>query len=81
MIGFRDQKAQPVEAKANRSTSWGTGRPADVVRSRKVKNLLFSVEVIPLPVEVRSSTSQGPIEATVTCHALNAPTASEPVDP
>ena len=68
----------------NRST--GCGRPVED-RSRDVKNLLspssllFPVEVFLLPVEVRSSTGRGPIKATVTCHALNSPTASEPIYP
>ncbi|RVW71171.1 Retrovirus-related Pol polyprotein from transposon RE1 [Vitis vinifera] len=70
------------------STGWGTGRPVSLVLSRsgrgRHKNLL-SLPVVsssrssltPCPVEVRSKS----VEATVTCYALNAPTASDPVDP
>ena len=43
-------------------------------------SLLFPIDVFLLPVEVRSMINRGPVEATVTCHALNAPTAGDPVD-
>ena len=73
-IGFRGQKVQPVEPMAN--------------RLNRLRNLSTSC---PRPVEDRSRDAQKvslspsslffPIEATVTCHALNTPTTSEPVDP
>ena len=80
-IGCRGQKgstgqgygqlAQPVEELVDRLCS-SDRRPVE--EGQKVflspSSLLFSVEGLLLPVE-----------ATVTCHALNAPTASEPVDP
>ena len=91
-ISFRGKKgstgrgygkpAQPVEEPVDRL--WLSGRvPVEGGQKSSLSpsRLLFPVEVIPLPVEVRSSTGRGPVEATVTCHALNAPTASEPVDP
>ena len=80
-IGCRGQKgstgqgygqlAQPVEELVDRLCS-SDRRPVE--EGQKVflspSSLLFSVEGILLPVE-----------ATVTCHALNALTASESVDP
>ena len=80
-IGCRGQKgstgqgygqlAQPVEELVDRLCS-SDRRPVE--EGQKVflspSSLLFSVEGILLPVE-----------ATVTCHALNTPTASEPIDP
>ena len=91
-IGFRGQKgsigrgygqpAQSVKEPVNRLCSSGQG---PVEGGQKVSlfpsSLLFPVEGILLPVDVRSRTGRGPVEATVTCHALNAPTASEPVNP
>ena len=78
-IGFRDQKgstgrgygqpAQPVEEPVDRL--WSSSRGPIKVRSMTGRG----------SVEVRSRTGRGPVEATVTCHALNAPTASEPVNP
>ena len=77
--GFRGQKAQPVEAMANRLNWLGnrsTGCPCPVeVRSRDAQDLLspnsllFTVEVILFLVEVRSRTDRG---LTVTRHAFNA---------
>ena len=80
-IGFRAQKgstgqgygqpAQPVEELVDRLCS-SDRRPVE--GGQKVflspSSLLFSIEGILLPVE-----------AMVICHALNAPTASEPIDP
>ena len=91
-IGFLGQKAHPVVAMANRFNRLGnrsTGFPCPVeVRSRETKNFLSlpvassSRSSLTLcPVEVRSMSGRSPVEATVTCYALNAPTASDPVDP
>ncbi|RVW70631.1 hypothetical protein CK203_056516 [Vitis vinifera] len=74
------------------STGWGTGQPVSLVRSRsgrgRHKNLLSlpvasssRSSLTPCPVEVRSRSGRSPVEATITCYALNAPTASDPVDP
>ena len=79
-IGFRgkkgstnrgyDQPAQPVEEPINRLCSSDQGPVEGGQKfSLSPSSLLFPVEVILLPVE-----------ETVTCHALNAPTTSEPVD-
>ena len=91
-IGFRgqkgstgrgyDQPAQPVEEPVDRLCSSSRG---PVEGGQKVSlssgSLLFLVEGIILPIEVRSRTGRGSVEATVTYHTLNAPTASELVDP
>ncbi|KAL6312279.1 hypothetical protein AAG906_016387 [Vitis piasezkii] len=67
-IGFQGQKAHPVEdgAKLNRLRN---RRPVPLVRSRSGRG------------GAKHTLSQYPVEATVTCYALNAPTASDPVDP
>ena len=91
-IGFRGKKgstgrgygqsAQPVEEPVNRLRSSGRGLVDEGQKPFLSPNiLLFPVEVILLPVEVLSRTGRGLVEAMVTCNALNAPTASEPVDP
>ena len=91
-IGFWGQKgstdrgyAQPIEEPVDwlRNRSTGCGRPVEEGQkpSLSPSSLLFLNEVFLLLVEVWSRTSRGPIEATVTYHALNAQTASEPVDP
>ena len=49
-------------------TGRGYGQPAQPVEGYQ-KLSLFSSDLL------------FPVEATVTCHALNAPTASEPIDP
>ena len=59
----------------NRSRLRPTGQPVEEPIDR-----LRSFDRGPIEV-VRSRIGQGLVEATVTCHALNAPTASEPVDP
>ncbi|RVW42877.1 hypothetical protein CK203_083032 [Vitis vinifera] len=74
------------------STGWGTGRPVSLVRSRSGRGRHKNLLSLPIasssrssltlcPVEVRSRSGRSPVEATVTCYALNAPTASDPVDP
>ena len=81
-IGFWGQKGstdrgygQPVKEPVDQLWSSCRGPvEGDQKPSLSPSNLLF-------PVEVRSRTGRGPVEVTVTCHALNAPTASEPVDP
>ena len=84
-IGFRGQKgstgrgygqpAQPVEDPVDRLCSSGRGPVEGGQKpSLSPSSLLFSVEVW-------LRTDQGSIEATVTCQALNVPTASEPVNP
>ena len=73
-MGFRGQKAQPVEAMANRLNWLGnrsSGCPCPVEdRSRDAQKislspsgLLFPVEVILFSVEDRSRFGGGPIEA------------------
>ena len=90
-LGFRGQKgltdwgygqlAQPVEEPVDRLTSSYRGLVEGCQKlSLSPSGLLFPVEVILFPIEVQSRTGWGPVEATVTCQALNAPTASEPVD-
>ena len=75
---FGAKKAQPV----NRLWSSDRGSVEGGQKSSlSPSSLLFPIEVFLLPVEVRLSTGRGPVEATVTCHALNAPMASEPIDP
>ena len=75
------QPAQPVEEPVDRLSSSGRVPIEEGQKpSLSPSSLLFLVEMFPLLVEVRSRTGRGPIEATVTCHALNAPTVSEPVD-
>ena len=83
------QLAQPVEELVDRLCS-SDRRPVEEGQKVSlspsslifpVEGILFPVEGILFPVDVRSRTSRGPVEATVTCHVLNAPTASEPVDP
>ena len=94
-IGLRGQKgstgrgygqpAQPVEEPVDwlRNRSTGCGRPVEEGQkpSLSPSSLLFLNEVFLLLVEVWSRTSRGPIEATVTYHALNALTASKSIDP
>ncbi|KAL6328444.1 hypothetical protein AAG906_038319 [Vitis piasezkii] len=70
------QASQHEEMMAYLCSLWPTGRSVEVVRLREVK--IFSLLVA---FSSRSRTGRGQVEATVTCHALNAPTASEPVDP
>ena len=91
-IGFRGQKgsigqgygqpAQPVEELVDRLCS-SDRRPVEGGQKVSLSSgsLLFLVEGIILPIEVRSRTGRGSVEATVTYQALNSPTASEPVDP
>ncbi|RVW28788.1 hypothetical protein CK203_108262 [Vitis vinifera] len=62
-------------------------RPVSLVRSRsgrgRHKNLLSLLVAFSSRSSltlVRSRSCRGPVEATITCHALNAPTASDPVD-
>ena len=76
------QPAQPIKELVDRLCS-SDRRPVEGGQkvSLSPSSLLFPIEGILLPVEVRSMINRGPVEATVTCHALNAPTASEPVDP
>ncbi|RVW96471.1 hypothetical protein CK203_029750 [Vitis vinifera] len=88
-IGSRDPHACFRGQKG--STGRGYGQPVN--RLRNGRPLWSSVEdrsevknLLSLPVAFSSRrgdslTGRGPVEATVTCHALNAPTASEPVDP
>ena len=65
------QPAQPVGEPIDRLPLFGRGLVKGCTKfSLSPSSLLFPVEVIFFPVE-----------ATVTCQALNAPTASEPVDP
>ena len=69
-----DQPTQPVEVmvnRLNRLCSSGRGRQ---------KSLSFSQQPS-LPGRGDSLLGRGPVKVTVTYHALNAPTASEPVDP
>ena len=80
-IGFSSQKGstdrgygQPVNRLRNQST--GCGRPVED-RSREIKNLIS----LPIASSSRSRSGRGLVEATVTCHVLNALTASEPIDP
>ena len=84
-IGFRGQKgstgrgygqpAQPVEEPVDRLPSSGRGPVKGCTKS-------FSLSQQPsLPGRGDSLTGRGPVEATVTCHALNVLTASELVDP
>ncbi|KAL6315969.1 hypothetical protein AAG906_014894 [Vitis piasezkii] len=65
----------------NRST--GCARPIEDLsrKAKKFLSLLVAFSSWSRGFSSRSSTGRGPVEATVTCHALNAPTASEPVDP
>ena len=66
---------QPVEEPVDQLRSSDRGSVEEGQKpSLSPSSLLF-------PVEVPSRTSRGPVEATITCHALNAPTASEPVNP
>ena len=68
---FGAKKAQPVEEPVDRLWSSGRGPIEGGQKSSlSPSSFLFRVEVIPLPVE-----------AMVTRDALNAPTASEPVNP
>ena len=76
-IGFWGQKG---------STSQGYAQPAQPVEepvegytkiSLSPNGLFFPVKMILFPVEVILF----PVEAMVTCQALNAPTASESIDP
>ena len=66
MIGFQGQKAEPVEAPANRLNlleNQSTGCPCRVEECKKhslsSNSFLFPVEVHPFPVEVRSTSGQG----------------------
>ena len=73
-IGFRGKKG---------STNRGYGQSAQPVEEpvEGCQKISLSPNGLLFPVEVQSRSSRGPVEATVTCHALNALTASEPVDP
>ena len=65
----------------NRLRNRSTGCPRPVKdRSRDAKKFSLS-QWASLPGQGDSLPGRGLVEATVTCHALNAPTASEPVDP
>ena len=80
------QPAQPVGKPIDRLPLFGRGSVEECQKhSLSSSSLLFPVEVHTLlgrcPVEVRSRSGQCSVEATVTCHALIAPTASDPVDP
>ena len=81
MIGFQGQNAHPIEAMANRLNRLGnrlSGFPCPVeVRSREAQKPSLSPSSFLFPIEPHPC----PVEATVTCHALNALTASDPVDP
>ena len=70
-IGFQAKNGESIEVLANRlnrSGYWLTGS-------------LFPIEVFVFPVEVFAFSIDLQLRVTVTCQALNAPTANEPVDP
>ena len=72
------QSAQPVGELVNQLSLSGRGPVEGCPKSSiSPSSLLFPIEVILF--SVRSG--RGPVEATVTCQALNVPTTSEPVDP
>ncbi|RVW28166.1 hypothetical protein CK203_108398 [Vitis vinifera] len=76
------QPAQLVGEPVDRFPLSGRGQVKGGTKpSFSPSSFLFPVEPYPCPVEVRSMSGLCPVEATVTCHALNAPTASDSVDP
>ena len=87
-IGFRGQKVELIEALANwlnRLGNRSTGCPCPIeVQSRSAKNTFSHPVASSSQLRLtpsRSRFDRGPVEAMVTYQALNASTASEPVNP